>query len=227
MLVMEQRGCEFSWPEEESSTLSVIVDGETLKFGICEIFNAKPHVLTRAEEKKSHYLAPRWDYQLTGRLRHFSWGKIPYASEGRKTWSDGRYQRLEHSLESLVLGLRVATATTKKNRLKREEEGRREEERKQKEEDEKVAIEQERKARFIGGLMLDWQQSRSLRAFAKAMGEAADRLKLSDQEKNDLQQVVDWTCDYAKSLDPISNLPDSVEEFVHPERQYDWLEEGE
>jgi len=71
------------------------------------------------------------------------------------------------------------------------------------------------------------QQSRSLRAFARALREAADRQKLSDQERNDFQQVVDWTCDYAESLDPISDLPDSVEEFVHPERKYESLEEEE
>jgi hypothetical protein len=119
LLVLEERAFKFSWPEEENSILSLIIDGETVQFGICEIFNAKRHVLTRAEEKNP-YLAPQWDYQLTGRLRLFV-GKIPYASEGRKTWSDGRYQRLENCLESFVLGLRVTAATTKKNRLKREE----------------------------------------------------------------------------------------------------------
>ena len=59
--------------------------------------------------------------------------------------------------------------------------------------------------------MGDWQESRSLRAFAKAIGEATARLGLSDQEKNDIQQVVDWTCDYANILDPISNLGSAQE----------------
>jgi hypothetical protein len=113
LLVLEERGCKFSWPEEENSTLSLIIDDEILKFGICEIFNAKPHVLTRAEEKKPHHLAPRWDYQLTGTLRLVV-GNIPYASEGRKTWSNGRYQRLENSLESFVFGLRVAALRQKR-----------------------------------------------------------------------------------------------------------------
>jgi hypothetical protein len=75
--------------------------------------------------------------------------------------------------------------------------------------------------------MRDWKESRCLRAFAKAIGDAVARLELSDQEKNDIQQVVDWTCDRAESLDPISNLPDCVEEFVHPERKYESLEEEE
>jgi hypothetical protein len=43
LLVLEERVCKFLWPEEKNSTLSLIIDGETLKFGICEIFNAKPH----------------------------------------------------------------------------------------------------------------------------------------------------------------------------------------
>ena len=39
------------WPEEKDSTLSLIIDGETLKFGICEIVNGRRDVLTHAEEK--------------------------------------------------------------------------------------------------------------------------------------------------------------------------------
>ena len=31
--------------------LSLMIDGEALQFGICEIFHAKPHVLTAAEKK--------------------------------------------------------------------------------------------------------------------------------------------------------------------------------
>ena len=126
------------------------------------------------------------------------------------------------------MGLTVAAAAIKKNRLEKEQEERgREEERKQEEEAEKRAREQNRRAKFITGLMGDWQESRSLRAFAKAIGESTARLELSDQEKKDIQQVVDWTCDYADILDPISNLPDSVEGFVRPEEKYDWLDEEE
>jgi hypothetical protein len=74
--------------------------------------------------------------------------------------------------------------------------------------------------------MWDWQESRSLRAFAKAIGEAAG-LELSDQQKNDIQQVVDWTSDYAEILNPILNLPGFVKEFIHPGSEDDWLEEEE
>ena len=217
LLLVEERGCTLSWPGEEDSTLSLMIDGEALQFGICEIFHAKPHVLTAAE-KKYPYTAPRWDYQLTGRLRLFV-GKLPYASKGRSSWSDARHQRLENCLESFVVSSKIAAAATKKERLEREEEKRRwEEEQKREEEERMLAIEQNRRAEVITELMRDWNQSRSLRTFAKAIAKAAQRLELSDQEKNDIQQVVDWTCDYAGILDPISNLPDSVEGFVETRR---------
>ena len=170
-LLVEERGCTLSWPEEEDSTLSLMIDGEALQFGICEIFHAKRHVLTAAD-KKYPYTAPRWDYQLTGRLRLFV-GKIPYASKGRSSWSDARHQRLENCLESFVVGSKIAAAAIKKKRLEREEEKRRwEEERKREEEERMLAIEQNRRAEVITELMRDWHQSRSLRAFAKAIAEA-------------------------------------------------------
>jgi|ERR1700679_1808948 hypothetical protein len=31
------------------------------------------------------------------------------------------------------------------------------------------------------------------------------------------------TKEYAESLDPLSDLPDSIDEFVHPEHKYSWL----
>jgi hypothetical protein len=33
----------------------------------------------------------------------------------------------------------------------------------------------------------------------------------------------DWTNKYAETVDPPSDLPASVEEFVHPEKRYPWL----
>ena len=218
-LALEERGCTLSWPEEQASGPSLLIDGELVKFGICEICEAQRHVLTAAEKRNPH-TAPQWDYRLTGRLELFV-GKMPYASKGRSSWSDTRLQPLETCLEPFVLRLSVAAATIKKNRLEMEELERYwEEERKKEEEERSRAIEENRKADLIAELMRDWNQSRSLRAFAKVIAEAAQGLELSDQEKNGIQQVVDWTRDYAEILDPITGLPESIEEFAHPGKIY-------
>jgi hypothetical protein len=128
---------------------------------------------------------------------------MPYASEGRKSWSDTRHERLENCLESFVLGLRVAAAATKKKRLVNEERKRFWElEQQQEEERKEIAREHDRRAAFVTEMMRDWNESRCLRAFATAIADAAQRLELSDQEKADIQHVVDWTHEYAKITDP-------------------------
>ena len=62
-----------------------------------------------------------------------------------------------------------------------------------------------------------------MRRFAKALKETAAQLELSDDEKRDVQQVIEWTGKYAELLDLLSDLPDSITEFVHPEVAFPWL----
>jgi hypothetical protein len=48
-------------------------------------------------------------------------------------------------------------------------------------------------------------------------------LELTEEAQRDIQQVADWTKEYAELLDPLSDIPDSIDEFVHPEHEYPWL----
>jgi hypothetical protein len=52
--------------------------------------------------------------------------------------------------------------------------------------------------------------------------ERTARSNFSDDERGDIQQVVDWTREYADSLDPLSDLPAAIGEFVRPESTYWW-----
>jgi hypothetical protein len=38
--------------------------------------------------------------------------------------------------------------------------------------------------------------------------------------RSDIQQVVDWTNEHAETLDPLSELPDSIDQLFHPEHKY-------
>ena len=71
--------------------------------------------------------------------------------------------------------------------------------------------------------MRNWEEAQNVRTFVKALAECAAKLELSDEEKSEIRQVVDWTTEYAEFLDPLSDLPDSIDEFIHPERRYPWL----
>src|SRR3984885_9545149 len=221
-LALEERGHSISWPKEEEAALTLGIDGETVRFCVLEITESLRHVLTPAEQKHP-WRAPRWDYKLTGRLQ-FRVDNLPYSAGVRGTWSDGKCQRLEKCIGDFIIGLRVAAAAIKKNRQETEERGGRgEEERKQKEEQRRKAAEHKRKAEFVTGLMRNREEAENVRTFVNALAECAGKLELSSEEKGDIQQVVDWTTKYADFLDPLSDLPDSIAEFVHPERRYPWL----
>ena len=222
-LALEERGCAVSWPKKEDEHLTIGVDGESVAISMREVLDSEKHVLTPAEQKHP-WMAPKWNYKPTGKLR-LSIDNLPYFSGPvRGTWADGRIQLVENCLGDFIVGLKVAAAAIKKNRLESEEAARRREiERKQREEQQRLAQEHKRKAEFITELIEKWQQAQCVRSFAKSMTECSGQLDLSEEQKRDIQQVVDWAQEYAESLDPLSDLPDSIDEFVHPERKYAWM----
>ena len=62
-----------------------------------EVIESEKHVLTPAEQKHP-WMAPKWNYKLTGRLR-LSIDNLPYSSGPvRGPWADGRIQIVENCL---------------------------------------------------------------------------------------------------------------------------------
>jgi hypothetical protein len=222
-LALEGKGYTVSWPKDEGATVTVSVEGEAVAFSLREVIDSVRHVLTPAEQKHP-WSAPRWDYKLTGRLR-LSIDNLPYASGPmRSSWADGKVQILENCLGDFVVGVRVASAAIKKNRLESEERARRrEEENKRREEQQRLAEEHKRKAEVVTELIENWEHAERVRTFLRAMTKCADHVGLPDEKKQEVQQVLDWMSEYAESLDPLSDLPDSIDEFVHPEKKYSWL----
>ena len=224
-LALEERGCVVSWPKKEEEHLTVNVEGESVAVSMQEIVDSERHVLTLAEEKRP-WTASKWDYKLTGRLR-LSIDSLPYSSHVRATWADGRIQIVENCIGDFIIGLKVAAAAIKKSRLEREERERRwEEERKKDEERQRRAAEHKRRADFVSKLIDNWEEANRVRTFVRALAEAATKSELPEEKKHDIQQVVDWTTRYADFLDPLTDIPDSIDEFVHPERKYPWLKHG-
>jgi len=222
-LALEERGQSVSWPKEEGAPLTLGVDGETIEFCLLEVINSLPHVLTAAEEK-DRWMAPKWDYRLSGKLQ-FRINNLPhFMGPIRRTWSDGKLQRLEDCIGDFVVGLKVGAAAIKRNRQETEERHRQwEEERRREEEERQAAEEEKRKAEFVVDLVQNWEEAARLRRFVTALRESVSQLDLSDDAKRDIQQVMDWTNQYADSLDPLCDLPQSVSEFVRPEDAYPWL----
>ncbi len=64
--------------------------------------------------------------------------------------------------------------------------------------------------------MGSWEEAARLRKFVKAIEEEIVRSDFSDAQRIDIQQVVEWTTEYADSLDPLSDLPEALEGSFAP-----------
>jgi hypothetical protein len=224
-LALEERGAVISWPKKEDENLTANVEGEAVALSLHEILDSERHVLTPAEQKHP-WGAPKWDYKLTGRLR-LSIENLPYASGPlRSSWADAKIQILENCLGDSIIAVKVAAAAIKKHRIESEEWARRRaEEARQREERRRREQEHKRKAECISGLIENWEQAQRVRAFWRAMSECAAQLELPEDKRQEIRQVLDWTSQYAESLDPLTDLSGSIDEFVHPENKFPWLKQ--
>ena len=224
LLALEERNQLASWPKQENALLAVSIDNEVVRFSLSEITDSAPHILTPSEVNHP-WSAPKYDYKLTRRLQLQIANLPPFMGPIRRTWADGKQQRIEDCIGDFMVGLTVAAAAISKNRQETEERHRRrEEDRKREEEERRIAEEQKRKAELVTELIGNWEEAVRFRRFVQAIEEETARSDFSEAERKDIQQVADWTREYADSLDPLCDLPEAIEEFVRPESKYWWVE---
>lgn len=214
---LENEGHTVSWLPDESAALTVNVEGKSVAFSLLELVMRVPHVLTRTEKHDPHW-ARRWDYELTGRLC-LSIDNLPNASKSKRaSWTDTKIQTLENCLGDFLLRIRDASGAIKRNRFYREELDRHYEKvLKRLEVWQRLARERKRKAKVIGGFIERWEEAQRVRRFIKAVTERIVQFELSDKKRRDVQQLLDWSTEYAASLDPLSDLPGLIDEFVPTE----------
>jgi hypothetical protein len=80
------------------------------------------------------------------------------------------------------------------------------------------------KPKLVTELIGNWEEAARLREFVRAIEKQTAQSDFSEEERNDIQQLVEWTKKYADLVDPLSDLPDAIEEFVRPESRQWWLE---
>lgn len=124
----------------------------------------------------------------------------------RKTWKDGKKQRVEDCLGAFVLYLPLIAERLKEERLEagrrhqawREEERRREEAAARRKKD-------ERRRKELEEALAQWRLARDIRAFVAEVKRRAGAAKLGDG----LGQRLEWSLAYADSVDPIPDLVDA------------------
>lgn len=204
--------------ESQGSTVTVVkqdrmrqtcvkILDETLEIELKEVLTRKEKQFTAAqlrERERSYWLRDRKEYEFCP-SGNFVLGILTYCGEGvRKVWSDGKRQRLENCLGSVVVGLRVAAEGVKAVRLERErwERERQENERKRLEEQERRRKEEE-KIKHLEQVVANWNQSRKIREFVSNVERAIAEAKEKHNKPLDLSEWLAWAHRYADSIDPI------------------------
>ncbi|HXX57445.1 MAG TPA: hypothetical protein VEI96_05535 [Thermodesulfovibrionales bacterium] len=181
----------------------LLIHDSTLNLELTEKINSVPHVPTPAEiEKQKKYSwekPPPYDFKPSGMLTL----KIDeYNAQGyRKSWSDGKTQRLEDLLDDFIIGAIKVGIISREERLARERQRAEESRLRAEREAQRLAAE-----KFIKDLeenALSWSKSQQILAFIENVEkEDADR-SLSPEEQKKLSDWLAKAKRYAEWLNPV------------------------
>lgn len=203
---LEARGSTVSVVERDRThqTCVKMLD-ETIEIELREGLNRGEKQFTAAElreREKSSWLRDRKEYEFCPSEK-FVFYILTYCGEGvRKVWSDGKRQRLENCMNSIIARLGAAAEGVKAHELERErwERERQEEQRRRWEQQERRRKEEE-KIKHLEKSVGNWNQSRSIREFLFEVEKAAAEDPIKKTEN--LSDWLSWAHAYADSIDPI------------------------
>jgi hypothetical protein len=159
----------------------------------------------KIKDKEKHpwmYRIQEYDYSPNGILSLRI--KNDDSLNTRKTWSDGRRQRLEDCLNSFVGGLIKAAIAIKHLRTERElRELKWQEERRQREESERIRREEEGKMKVLDREVASWHRSQQIRSYIDAVKKWGIQKYGEIKPDGKLQQWLTWATKQADRLDPL------------------------
>jgi hypothetical protein len=204
---LETRGFDIAVKKEPPFSTTVSVVDESIEFALNEDLNRTERKLTAAQikDKEKHpwmYSRQEYDYSPNGIL--YLRIKNDDSLNIRKTWSDGRRQRLEDCLNSFVGGLAKAAIAIKHLRTEREQrELRWQEEKRQREESERIRREDEEKMKTLDREVASWQRSQQIRSYIEAVKKWGIQKYGEIKPDSNLQQWLTWATKQADRLDPL------------------------
>lgn len=105
------RGHNVSVQSEDTTATTAVVNGEKIAFGIIEVVKRKKKELTPAQLRERQrnpygYYPTEYTYTATGELSfHIKEGDI---ADARRSWSDGKRQKIEDCLNDIMFGFALA-----------------------------------------------------------------------------------------------------------------------
>jgi hypothetical protein len=193
----------------ESKDPCVIVRGGRASFRIEEILKRQMPELTEAQKREK--VREPWKYRYdkyprvpSGRLR-LTIGSPFFGGIGRRTWQDGKRQRVESCLNKFLAALAGAAAKQLQDHIEweRREAERKEQERRAEARRKRAAMEDRRTWALIAETEA-WHHSRMIRDYVKALKRRAEQLSLSAAQDQEINDWVRWALLRARSLNPLA-----------------------
>jgi hypothetical protein len=214
--VLEERGMQIVWPNEENASLRVVCEAESIGFALEEILDRKAHTPTEQEaarHKRDYWWSPpKWDYQPTGLLRICLLNGE--TTGARRTWSERKERSLESQLGAIVLGIVTLVESIKKVEAERQrwrdewaaKERRAQEERRRQEEF-------TRKSEVIRKAAQALHESQLVRKLAVCLGNSPHLHNLPFESFQQMQGILEWCSEYADRIDPTCHPDVLVRDF--------------
>ncbi|MDY0095689.1 MAG: hypothetical protein RBT80_23585 [Candidatus Vecturithrix sp.] len=205
---LETRGFDVTVNNEAPFSTTVSVMDEVIKFAFNEELNRTKKKLSAAQmkEKEKHpwmYSRQEYDYSPNG-LLSLKIKNDDYLNT-RKTWTDGRRQRLEDCLNSFVSGLIKAAIAIKHLREERERRQREwQEESRRREEAERIRREEEEKLKGLDREIASWQRSQQIRLYIEAVKKWGIQKYGEIKPDSKLQHWLTWATKQADRFDPLA-----------------------
>lgn len=201
---LEVRKLPLTTNDNQATRITVL--GISHEISLEENTTRKVRELTPAERKQQErhswlYRSPQYEYVATGRLTLRIKG---YGNGERRSWSDGKHQRIEDCLNAFIIGLIQASVRAHAEQLERERwhRERMEQERCRREEERNQKLEAARRAALdeqIGA----WCKSQQIRAYIEAISRVATDKHGPINPESDLGRWLAWISRYVDSLDPL------------------------
>jgi len=203
---LETKGFDVSVNKKAPFFTIVSVMDENIAFALNEDLDRTEKKLSPAQIKeKEEYpwmYSREYDYSPNGLLSLRI--KNDDCLNTRKTWTDGRRQRLEDCLNSFVGGLVRAAIAIKHLRTEREQrELRWQEERLKREEADRVRREEEEKLKDLEREIASWQRSQQIRSYIEAVKKWGIRKYGEIKPESKLHEWLTWATKQADRLDPL------------------------
>lgn len=178
------------------------VEEEEIPFRVTEKTN---RVESDIPESERSFRDSKHEYTPTGRL-YLTFPFVHPTPEGQKKWTESEERPLEEVLPSALERAHEAAYQLKRNRKERRRERKIRKERRRKREAEKKRREEEKRRRKkLEEEASRWQKSQKLRRYIEEVKRKAEARSLTGEEREEIEDWLDWAREHADRLDPISD----------------------